>query len=223
MENQTKITISKLTDKNALHCQYQGQTSEQDCYIELDCRRAWLSAYYNAEIGNAVPFSAYHGHEQRFAIPCLTADVANALMEEIAPIAQRVVDGYEFDWDGNNHVAKFTDDAQAAIEEIAGICDAKIEDADEMDTVQAWDAADYWDAVTYQRDENGKQANADHAVTVKIQNIGTITAKTTDAEMAEMEKKMDAVADEDGVFCDGTDKYLEDLRKMCIDNTEEKL
>jgi len=119
---ETKLEIVPLTEKAELFCHYTRQTVQQPCYVELDCCSGTLTANYNAEIGNGVPFSVYHGHDQRWGIPCLAAEDANALLEGLAPLAQRVLDGYDSGWDGNNIVATFTDDAKAAIDEIEHLC-----------------------------------------------------------------------------------------------------
>jgi hypothetical protein len=117
------MTVSiNLVKGNELHYHYEGQANAQSCYVELDCEQEVLTATYNSEIGNAVPFSFWHGHDQRWCIPCLNAPAANNLLQSIQPIAERVISGYESIWDGNNFIAKFTDDAQAAIEEIGALC-----------------------------------------------------------------------------------------------------
>ena len=95
----------KTVEGKKLHHQYPGQTSPQPCYVELDCEAENLSADWNGELGNAVPLSVWHGHTRRWAIPALQAQAANSLLDEIAPLAQRVIDGYTSEWDGNNHVA----------------------------------------------------------------------------------------------------------------------
>ena len=123
--NDTEITITPVAGKFDLLTQYQGQTSPQDAYIELDTKTGEMSAKYNPEIGNAVPMRVWHGITRRYSIPVVSAVTANALMmEEIKPLAQRVVDGSEIIWDGNNHIAKFNQDAQEADEEITYICDS---------------------------------------------------------------------------------------------------
>ena len=121
MTTETKLTIRPLTAWNELHHWYQGQTAPQDCYIELDCANRTLSAYANSEIGNAVPMNTWNGHDRRYHIPCITADAANELMEEIRPLAERVIAGYTSEWDGSNHRARFTTDAEQAEEEIERI------------------------------------------------------------------------------------------------------
>lgn len=133
------ITITSVAGKTDLsHCYNYGQHSNsrpQPCYIELDCETGNMTATYNVQSDNSIPMSVYHGHTQRWAIPCLPADAANALMEEFAPIAERIVAGYECVYNGNNHVAKFSDDARSAIEEIELLCLNYY--ADETNTVQS--------------------------------------------------------------------------------------
>lgn len=189
MKTETKLEIRQLTAWDALHCHYERQTERQGCYIELDCKTGIMAASYNAEIGNAIPFSVYHGHDRRWGIPCLTADAANELMEEIAPLAQRVLDGYESHWDGNNHVAALTDDAQQAETEI----EAEIETlrVDEHNGVSEWDAASWlaeWD------------------------RLDIITAKTTDEELNAMEEEADGTAEVENIVLLGTGRWLREKR-----------
>jgi hypothetical protein len=212
------IKIKKLIDRNALYCQYSGQIQRQDCYIEIDCERETMHASYNGEIGNAVPFSVYHGHDQRFSIPCLTADAANTLMADIIPLARRVIDGYATTWDGNNHVARFTADAQAAIDEIASTCESV--ETDDRTEIQAWAASDWLQNVISRYDEYGNQTKYSAAITVKIDDAGTITGKTTDAELDAIETKISAEAEAESVIVDGIDDFLRDERDNCKNNAE---
>lgn len=95
----------------------------------MDCRDGHLTADWNAEIGNAIPSSVYHRHVLRFRVRNdLTCKRVNELLKQIAPLAERVVDGYTSEWDGSNMVGQFTDDADIACETIAIILDAESED-----------------------------------------------------------------------------------------------
>jgi len=212
------IRIIKLEAPNALHCHYDGQTSSQGCYIELDCEAGTLTASFNGEIGNAIPFSVYHGHDQWFSIPMLTGDAANELMSEIAPLAERVVDGYDCDWDGRNNVATFTDDAQAAIDEIREICDTI--EVDELNGVQEYDASEWLNAIMHRCDLDGESCKYGQTVTVKIEDVGTITAKTTDKELIEMEGKIEAGMDANVVLI-RLSELLSEERDNCKSNSEE--
>ncbi len=136
-----EITIIKVEGKFDLYHQYPGQFEPQPTFIELDPEGTVVSARYNAEIGNAVPMAVYHGRIRRYSLPVpLKADAANELMEELMPLFERVCDGFETVWNGNNTVGKLTDDAIAAEEEIEKITDAI--DA-ESSGIAYWDVADY--------------------------------------------------------------------------------
>jgi hypothetical protein len=198
------VTVIETKSEYDLHCHYSGQTQRQGCYIELDCPNKTLSAHYNSEIGNAIPFSVYHGHDQWFGINLMRGSTADALMEEILPLAQRVVDGYDSVWNGSNHIAKFTDDAQNAIDEIEAICDSAEGD------LEVWDAGDWLGEVTHQTD-----------TAVEIEGVGTITAQTTDDELEEMERKIDAMAEDEGVFLNAVDRLLDEYRSECVDEDNE--
>ena len=212
-----KITVLKVKNDTDLYCQYGGQNNEQGCYVELDCAQATLSADYNPEIGNAVPFSVWHGHDQRWEIPCLRAGAANELLEDIRPLAERVVEGYESVWNGNNWVAEFDDDAQEAIKAIGELCDdnRRYEDA----IVQAYDV-DEWIQV-WRTDENGATCQFGDHVETEIEGYGTITAKTTDDELEAMWNKIEADADlEGGIILLNPDEFLEEERDGCCEREE---
>jgi len=211
------VTITEISGTTDLHQHYDRQTSAQPCYIELDCRNAQMSASYNAEIGNARPMSVYHGHDQRWQIPCLTASTANALLRELLPIAQRIVDGYDSRWDGNNNVAQFTDDAQAAQDDICAICDAI--EADEDSAVQEYDAGDWLDNDHTRYDGNGEQRNWFPSVRRAIIAGHEITGKTTDEKLAKIESAIEADIPKNTVV-NGLSKYLEEERNQCRENME---
>ena len=112
------VTIKKLStvDQDYLAFSYPQQCQAQPCYIELDCEDETLEADYSSEIGNAVPAYVWNNRAIRFRIPALTADAANSLMEDLLERCQKIVDGYENVWDGNNYVGKFTVEAQELID-----------------------------------------------------------------------------------------------------------
>jgi hypothetical protein len=134
----TKLVINHVADKKApLYHVYPQQMQPQGAYIELDCKTGQMIADWNGEIGNAIPFSVYHGHDRRWPVPNnMSADAINSLMDEIAPLAQRVLDGYDSTWDGNNMVAVLDDDAQEAEAAIVSLI------PDEGDLV-VWDVEEY--------------------------------------------------------------------------------
>lgn len=118
-ENQIKIIECDADELAPVYLHYPRQTQAQGAYVELDLRNKTLSASHNAEIGNSVPFSVWHGHDRRYGIPnTASGEEINGLMAEIQPLVERVWAGYESVWDGNNHVAQLADDAEKAEREI---------------------------------------------------------------------------------------------------------
>lgn len=208
------IEIIKCEETTELYCHYDGQAEPQGCYVELDCANKKLSAQYNSEIGNAIPFSVFHGHDQRWGIPCLRGEMANKLMEELLPLAERVVSGYESEWDGSNHVARFTDDAKKAVEAIETECNDNYWYNEENATVQAWEAADYLDEITHRTDSE----DGDHVKT-EIEGYGTITHETTDDEIEKMVEAIDGDL-ESGTVLRGLDEYLTSERDDCAEDDE---
>ena len=189
MATETKIEIRTVGEWNDLFCQYSGQFQQQDCFVELDCGSGILRAAYNCEIGNAVPFSVWHGHDRRYCIPCLTADAANSLLEELAPLAQRVVDGYTSEWDGSNHVARFTEDARLAEEEIEAAIESHHFRFDDGDLVGCMEAGDWLNL-----------------------SAGIITADTTDEEITKCTEEYESMAAAENIVLRGTMEHLEFLR-----------
>lgn len=136
------LKIKKTEDH--LYNKYPGQHQPQDTYLELDPADETLRADWNGEIGNAVPFTVWHGTIRRYTLssPYLKADAINALMDEIAPFAQRVCDGYREEWDGSNHVGCLTADAHEAEEEIYCALDDPYDE--DIDCIKVWDTGDYF-------------------------------------------------------------------------------
>lgn len=201
-ETETAVTVIEV-EGNELHRQYSGQHKPQPCCVSLNCATGRLTAEYDAEIGNGVPFAVYHGHVQRWSIPALKADVANALLREIAPLAERMIAGYERVWDGHNHVAEFSEDADEADDAIIALCNRVTEDADERSTVQVWDASDWFAGI-------GNAADQCEAL--------KITAETTDDELRAIADAADVeAADNDVDVLNGTLRHMEWLREKAID------
>jgi hypothetical protein len=124
-----------------------------------------------------------------------------------------VIAGYESEWDGNNHVARFDEDAQEAIEEIGELLDGIGEDDD--DFVQAWDAEDWLGDLVYRTDEGGERCSRGDQVKTEIEEYGTITASTTDDEIQTLAR---AIEDdlEAGTILNGLEEFLEQERDECL-------
>jgi len=123
MKETSTMSKIKVIPTSRLYLKYDGQTQPQPCHIELNCQNdGKILAEYNPEIGNAVPTEVYYGHIQRWRIPCLKEQAADDLIQDLLPLAEKIVAGYNTEWDGNNYSATFTDEAKAAIEEIESVC-----------------------------------------------------------------------------------------------------
>ena len=112
-----KLNIIKLdeNDQTALATHYHGQSSPQECYIELDTRDGSMTADYNVEIGHMTPLSVWKGEVRRWKIPLMTTDRANQLMDEIAPKVQELLDEIE-------GCDEWSDYATQLEDEIEGLC-----------------------------------------------------------------------------------------------------
>ena len=194
------IKINEVEDRTALYCRYDGQVNPQSVYIWLDPIERTMGASYNAEIGNAVPSDVWHGLTRRYSLPgALTAEAANGVMSQIAPLAQRVCDGFEDVWDGNNTVGRLTEDAQDAEEDIREAIDRGVYTED---YVEVWDA-DEWFAET-----------GEHNVRAEY----GITASTTDDELDAIVERMEHDAAAENVdILDNADRFA----RQCRDNAVE--
>ena len=113
MENTTRSTavvVDHVSTKtlHPLYAHFDGQTSPQDAYVELDLEGGNMYADYSGEVGNGIPERIWNGRATRFDIdPHLTASEINDLLDEIAPIAQEWIDarqGDELDSDTISYV-----------------------------------------------------------------------------------------------------------------------
>lgn len=193
MSDGTRVTIKQVSGKEDL---FRWYSQHQGVYVELGLSDGILLADYNSEVGNGMPASVYHGIDLRFPLSqVLTADGANKLLAEIAPLAQRVLDGSEVDWDGRNHVGRIlTDDAQAAHDAIEALCEGiNVEDNGVLEIWSTETVGDLWTA-------------ADAGV----------TAATTDEELRAIEKRLvEEFADGMGadLVIHGLDDHLKELRR----------
>ena len=198
------ITIKRVTGTD-LHHQYPRQSSPQPCHVELDTRGdGILSASYDPIIGSGVPASVYHGLVLRWKIPALKADVANDLFDAIRPHAEQIVAGASVEWDGHNHVGRLNDDARLAYDAIERLCE---EAGGEGAEVSVWDAADYFEPCGHGR--------GDERLVSIAHEIG-ITARTSDARLAEIVRAEEQKASEQGIDeIKGVDDYFAECRAAC--------
>lgn len=201
-ESAAAVEIVPVEGHAELHHRYPSQLRAQPAFVWLDCERARLGASSDPEPSGNIPFAVYHSRELRWTIPALKASAANRLLAKIAPIAARVVDGFEARWDGHNSVGRFTEEADEAIAEIAALCD---ETPDREDVLSVWDAHDLYATI------------GDHdAVRVAL----GITGRTTDEELDAIEAREIETAEEADVI-EGLSQFLRALRDEESDKIHE--
>lgn len=139
MNATTAVRIVPCTAPDELHHHYPTEDEAQPCHIALSLREGTLSADWAPEVGEprALPEDVPHGLERRYEIPTLTGDAANRAMEEIKPLAGRILADWQEIWDGQDWVARLGPDAVAAEEAILGHLDGFTE----ADQVAVWDVA----------------------------------------------------------------------------------
>ena len=100
MENTTRSTavvVDRVSTKtlHPLYAQYDGQCTAQPSYVELDLASGNLGI---AKTLRGVPIRVWEGEVVRYDVDChLTASEINALLDEIAPIAQEWIDARQGD------------------------------------------------------------------------------------------------------------------------------
>lgn len=195
------VHIRKLDAKNKaqLYCRYYGQNSPQPCYIALDLESGEMYADYNPNIGGGMGMREWHGIVRTWVIPVLRASAANELMEEIADLAQQVLDGGEVVWDGNNYVGRLDDDARGASDSIENML------LDAEGQLEVWDAESYYAGLGDQR------AQAEY--------LG-ITAATTDDELAAIVTKEESCPEGEVDLVTGVADHLSDLRDHMRDSAD---
>ena len=191
------INYLDLDDPTALYCQYPRQHQPQPCYVELDCDHNTIGADYSGEIGGSVPARVWHNRVLRWSIPALTASAANNLLDEIAPLCERLLVGYSCDWDGSNHVGRLTDAARDIEQQVEALLYAH--DWSDDDLVQVWSAGDWL-----------------------VDEPEEVTATSTDEDLAALASTLAAEALIDGIHeIEGLAEYLGELRDRLRDEAAE--
>ena len=140
----TTLKIANLRGEIApLYCRYQGQTSAQGAWVQMD-EDGTITASYNAEIGGSVTFDVFHNRTLTWGVAArVRGDALADLLEsaEMRALFERVYDGHSVEWDGNNNVGRLDADAREASDEIEAALTAIGEDDDAMGAV--WDVGQW--------------------------------------------------------------------------------
>ncbi|MER5355864.1 hypothetical protein ABT093_36790 [Kitasatospora sp. NPDC002551] len=195
MTTRIEVRVRPVTGDAELHHRYENEREPQQPYVELGLQDGILLASYDAQVGSATPGSVRYGLDLRWDIPALTAGPANELLERIRPAAQRLLDGSEVHFDGQNHVGHLvTDDARAAYDEIEALCRAARDST--AGVLEVWST-----------DSIGMLWTAEEA---------GVTAGTTDAQLLEigarLTREFRESMDTGPLVIDGLNAHLRDLR-----------
>ncbi|GLY08210.1 hypothetical protein [Actinoplanes sp. NBRC 101535] len=200
----TTLTITKLNenDPTQLFGHYASESDPQPVHLILDLEDGEMTCAYDGEpiSSRAVPESVFCDRVRRYDMPALTAAAANRLLDEAAPLAERILRGSTIAWDGHNHVGRLDDDADAAEDELTALIAGYDDDAY---VITELEAADYF-------------ANADLDV----------TADLSDAELAQLVTDLEKEARtsmQGPVVPTGFDDCLEQLREAARAEIREDL
>lgn len=208
----TDVKIRRVEAPDELFRHYPGQSGPQPAELSLDIRDGDLACGFNPELGP--PYgqttAVAYGLVLTADIPVLTADAANRLLDEAAPIAQRVLDGADEYWNGDNRVGRLNPAAESAWGELVDLC--SVENFDARDMVSGWSVSDWF-------------SEGDDAT---IAELG-LTADTTDARLTEIAAEQVELAKTAGEAGYGvldpgrTYEYLDRLRDDLRDVVREEL
>lgn len=191
------IQIAKVDRDDELF--FEMESGAAPTYLEVDLTSREISVDYQASSGT--PGRVWHGFIRRFDIPLLTATAANRLMEQIAPLAERMCNDWseEIGRGGRAEAVLGADGRAAESELIATLPDENT--VDPADTVDVWEASLMF--VGNEVDEYG------------------ITERTSDAELEQIaEKMLDEIRSSSAsgvVVAPGLEEYLRDLRDEMIE------
>lgn len=165
------MTITVIEPTGLIH-QYRNDFRPRPAFIELDPYQGTLSADWDAE--DATPCAVADGRLIRWDIPPLKVKVAIALMNEIVPLTERVVEGHDRVWDGRDHVLALTEDAEAASEEIEEVIRRYTRNGDAEGVVLDEDFlyAGCWDGITGAMSDAEVEAHVDARVAEAMEEFG---------------------------------------------------
>jgi hypothetical protein len=124
-----EMNIRPVTSED-IHCKYPGQHEPQKIVIEINPSNGTLRAFYDPEIGGAVPMDVYHFHRiWQWCDGGLSCRAVRAILRDVAPLADRVCDGHTVEWDGNNMSGRLTPDAESALDQLSAVIEMRAYEA----------------------------------------------------------------------------------------------
>lgn len=120
MDTVTGVEIRPVEEPAALYKRYPGEHQPQPVALRLDLEHGVLDCDYAGAVG-AIQAREHNRVVLTTEIPPLTAAYANALMEEVAPIAERVMAGATVEAVDGDERGRLTEAASAAWDELVAV------------------------------------------------------------------------------------------------------
>lgn len=172
-----------------------------EVYLELDTETGELEIGWTHQSDNAVPMRVRHGRDRRYAISAYAngETLTQRINEgEMDALVRRICAGTEIVWDGSNHIARVSDDAETAEAEL-----------------QAWlDGADLLE------DSGGVTRAGDWLAGCTDDEIG-VCATSTDADLERIAAKLEQEAEGANTVLVDILEELEARRQAARDEREE--
>lgn len=195
------IKIVPVTE--SLYYRYPAEFAPQPAFVEVDLRQGTLSAEVDGDPGGMVPAEVVHGFVRRFPVPPLNAEAANRVLDEVADPAERMVAGWDEEFDGSNMTGVLDADGAAAAAEIAELLG--LDEHGYLPEESVFEEADQVAEWGLEGALNGDE----------VTEYG-ITGETTDQRLGEIEADILAQLAECGegspAVCPGLLEHLEELR-----------
>jgi hypothetical protein len=170
-----------------------------DLYICANIQGMALTWHTRLEASEGeVSMREHRGHEINYRVSIMSVSDAEGLMRDLVTALKPRMDAYTSEWDGSNHVAKFPglDEDEYSSDPGQDVVDG----FEPGPTGGLWDAADWLFGSDLQVDID-----------------------TTNEEIAQMAKSLQAEAHDDGVHLYDVDEYLESLRATAEEDYETEL
>jgi hypothetical protein len=155
--------------------------------IDWEHRTIDITARHNSN--TSWTMREHHGHASTFELPILVRDDALSLIAALRQVVGRVADTYRSEWDGRNHVARWSH-SEDEHDELLHEIHIMIQNARYTPAGGVWDAADYLEA-----------------------DPPRVPATTTDEQLQELEARLQGEAHDCGVHLHDLDEYLEQRRR----------
>ena len=221
-----EYTVNGNDGVNPLLKQYEGQSSEQEAYLEIDPEANSVEYSYNTEIGSGVPASVWHLQLIRVGgiNPYITEQGLADLHADIEDKIARIIAGWSEEFDGSNWIGVLDDDASEALQDLECYIRETGQDTDRYDC----DFTAIWDEEEKEQEINEYREAIRDAFEDAIYKSDLLQAvkSPTDLRMAVVDCT-DYLSDDDIADLIACERKAEDLGQALADeweaNIKEKL